>query len=220
MKAIGYLRVSTEKQAEHGVSLEAQEKKIRAMAEVMGCTDLFLFQDEVSGKSLERKGLAALLEMVKSKQATTIIIAKLDRLTRSVKDLAELLEIFEKNNVALVSVNESLDTHSAAGRLVMNVMASVSQWEREVIGERTRDALAVKKANGECVGTVPYGYERIGDKLIIHHGEQAKIEAARAWRKSGCSYREVAENMNICGYRTRSGSEWRKEYVKNILTPQ
>ena len=71
-----------------------------------------------------------------------MIIAKLDRLTRSVKDLAELLERFQRRGVSLVSVAESLDTGSAAGRLVINIMTAVSQWEREAIGERTRDAFA------------------------------------------------------------------------------
>ncbi len=79
------------------------------------------------------------------KRTHYLIVAKLDRLTRSVKDLAELLERFERKGVALVSVAESLDTGSAAGRLVLNITAAVSQWEREAIGERTKDALSHKR---------------------------------------------------------------------------
>ncbi len=81
-----------------------------------------------------------LLALVDARKVDTVIIAKLDRLTRSVKDLALLLERFTRRGVALVSVAESLDTNTAAGRLVLNIMVSVSQWEREAIGERTRDA--------------------------------------------------------------------------------
>src|SRR6185295_12688409 len=92
-----------------------------------------------------------------------VIIAKLDRLTRSVADLAELLKRFERRGVSLVSVADSLDTRSAAGRLVLNIMVSVSQWEREAIGERTRDAMRHKRANGERVGTVPFGYRLTPD---------------------------------------------------------
>jgi DNA invertase Pin-like site-specific DNA recombinase len=77
--------------------------------------------------------------------------AKLDRLTRSVRDLADLLERFERRGVALVSVSESLDTGTAAGRSVLNVMMSVAQWEREAIGERTREALRHKIANGQRI---------------------------------------------------------------------
>src|SRR5712692_7875085 len=96
--------------------------------------------------------------LVDQGKVETVIIAKLDRLTRSVKDLAELLEQFQRRGVSLVSVAESLDTGSAAGRLVINIMTAVSQWEREAIGERTRDAMQHKRANGQCVGNLAYGY--------------------------------------------------------------
>ena len=85
-------------------------------------------------------------------------MAKLDRLTRSVRDFADLLEIFQRKGVSLVSVAQSLDTGSAAGRLVINIMVSVSQWEREAIGERTKEALRYKKSNMEFVGNCAYGF--------------------------------------------------------------
>src|SRR5579863_5363705 len=159
MKTLGYVRVSTDKQAEQGVSLNAQAEKIRAMA-VVHSTELaeIIVDGGESAKSLNRPGMARLLAMIDAGEVKTVIIAKLDRLTRSVADLAELLERFERRGVALVSVADSLDTRSAAGRLVLNIMVSVSQWEREAIGERTRDAMSHKRANGERVGTVPFGY--------------------------------------------------------------
>lgn len=101
---------------------------------------------DASAKDLNRPGLVRVLALVEKRDVDAVIVAKLDRLTRSVRDLGELLERFERRGVSLVSVAESLDTGTAAGRLVLNVMASVSQWEREVIGERTREALAHKKA--------------------------------------------------------------------------
>jgi hypothetical protein len=108
--------VSTEKQAEHGVSLEAQSEKIRAMAVVQGAelADIIVDAGE-SAKSLDRPGMERLLALVDARKVDTVIIAKLDRLTRHVKDLAELLERFERRNVSLVSVADSLDTRSAAG---------------------------------------------------------------------------------------------------------
>src|SRR6202035_829475 len=98
---------------------------------------------------------------------------KLDRLTRSVADLAELLKRFERRGVSLVSVADSLDTRSAAGRLVLNIIVSVSQWEREAIGERARDAMHHKRANGERVGTVPFGY-RVGADGVRLEAEPAE----------------------------------------------
>src|ERR1035438_9937124 len=119
MLTIGYIRVSTDRQAEQGVSLEAQDAKVRAMATVQGAKlDEVIVDGGESAKSLNRPGLQRLLSLVKTGKVRAVIIAKLDRLTRSVKDLCDLLELFDKKNVALVSVAESLDTASAAGRLV------------------------------------------------------------------------------------------------------
>ena len=99
--------------------------------------------------------------MVEEGKVKAVIVAKLDRLTRIVKDLCELLERFERRGVALVSVAESLDTGSAAGRPVLNIMAEVSQWEREAIGERTRDAMRHKRSQGERVGNSRCGVKRL-----------------------------------------------------------
>ena len=156
MRVIGYVRVSTEKQADFGVSLEAQAEKVRAMAVVQGAglVDVIVDRGE-SAKSLNRPGMARLMSLVDAGAVDSVIIAKLDRLTRSVADLAELPKRFERRGVSLVSVADSLDTRSAAGRLVLNIMVSVSQWEREAIGERTRDAMRHKRALGQrCAATI------------------------------------------------------------------
>src|ERR1051326_61178 len=178
MKAIGYARVSTARQAEHGVSLEARAEKIRAMAVVHNAELLDVIVDGgESAKSLQRPGIERLLALVESKRVQTVIVAKLDRLTRSVRDLRALLELFEKRKVALISVAESLDTGSAAGRLVLTIMGAVSQWEREAIGERTRDALRHKRANGERVGNIHYGYHLAADGAHVEpdDAEQAVL---------------------------------------------
>jgi site-specific DNA recombinase len=100
---------------------------------------------------LNRAGVQRLLALVDGGKVDAVIVAKLDRLT-SVKDLCGFLELFEKRKVALISVAESLDTGSAAGRLVITIMGAVSQWEREAIGERTRDALRHTRSQGRRVG--------------------------------------------------------------------
>ena len=154
MKMAVYARVSTEKQADTGVSLAAQSEKIRAMAVVHSAelVDVIVDGGE-SAKSLNRPGMARLLALVDAGELQGVIVPKLDRLTRSVKDLCTLLERFERRGVALVSVAESLDTGSAAGRLVLNIMTAVSQWEREAIGERTGDAMSHRRARASGSGT-------------------------------------------------------------------
>jgi len=220
MKAIGYARVSTDKQADRGVSLEAQTAKVQAMAAVQDAQLVEVIIDAgESAKSLNRPGMERLLSLVDSGAVDVVIVAKLDRLTRSVRDLAELLERFQKRGVSLVSVAESLDTGSAAGRLVLNIMVSVSQWEREAIGERTRDAMRHKRNSGERAGTVPFGYRLATDgiRLEAEPREQEIIGRIRALSKEGHSTRRIAETLNREGYRTRRGSAWRFQYVAAIL---
>ena len=218
--AIGYARVSTDKQADRGVSLEAQDAKIRAMAVVQGAELIDVIVDGgESAKNLNRPGMERLLAMVDARQVQTVIIAKLDRLTRSVKDLGHLLERLEKRGVALVSVAESLDTGSAAGRLVITIMTAVSQWEREAIGERTRDAMQHKRTNGERVGNIAYGYRLAGDECHVepHTGEQIVIATIRELRTSRRTLRAIAVELNAKGCRTRRGSAWRLEHVQRVL---
>ena len=220
MKALGYVRVSTDKQAEQGVSLEAQAEKIRAMAVVHNAKLAEIIVDGgESAKSLNRPGMARLLAMVDAGEVQTVIIAKLDRLTRSVKDLCTLLERFERRGVALVSVAESLDTSSAAGRLVLNIMTAVSQWEREAIGERTRDAMRHKRSNGERVGNIPYGYRLAADGRHLEEdpGEQKLLAEIRRLRREGATLRGIAAALNHRARKTRRGTAWRLESVVRAL---
>jgi site-specific DNA recombinase len=219
MKAIGYVRVSTEKQADHGVSLAAQSEKIRAMAVVQGADLAEILVDAESAKSLDRPGMERLLAVIDARAVDVVIIAKLDRLTRSVKDLAELLERFNRRGVSLVSVAESLDTGSAAGRLVLNIMTAVSQWEREAIGERTRDAMRHKRANGERVGTVPFGFRLAedGKRLEEEPAEQDILARIRELKAAGHTTRRIAEELNRQGFTTRRGTAWRFQYVAEAL---
>jgi DNA invertase Pin-like site-specific DNA recombinase len=219
MKAIGYVRVSLDKQAEFGVSLEAQEAKVRAMATVQGAELVEIIVDAESAKTLNRRGMVRLLALVDAGAVDTVIIAKLDRLTRSVKDLAELLERFTRRGVSLVSVAESLDTGTAAGRLVLNIMVSVSQWEREAIGERTRDAMQYKRANGERVGTVPFGYRTVADGVHLEAdpAEQGILSRIRELKAAGHTTRQIADGLNREGYTTRRGTAWRFQYVAEAL---
>jgi len=220
MRALGYVRVSTDRQADQGVSLEAQQAKVRAMATVQGATLLDVIVDGgESAKNLHRPGLQRLISLVNAGKADAVIVAKLDRLTRSVKDLCGLLELLERKKVALISVAESLDTSSAAGRLVITIMGAVSQWEREAIAERTRDALGHKKKNGERVGNIQFGYRLASDRKHVEPdpGEQAVVTAIAQLRKRGGTLRGIATILNKRALRTRRGTAWRHEHIARIL---
>ena len=220
LTAVGYVRVSTADQAATGESLELQKRKVRAAAELGDYELVDLIVDAgASAKNLRREGADRLLELVKARKVDAVIVHKLDRLTRSVRDLGDLLELFDRHSVALVSVTESLDTGTAAGRMVLNIMGSVAQWEREVIAERTRDALQAKKARGERVGQVPFGFALAPDgvALVEDAREQKVLHTLRELREHGSTLRGVAVELNAQGFTTRSGSPWRFEYVRSVL---
>jgi site-specific DNA recombinase len=215
-KAVGYVRVS--KQSDKGVSLEAQAEKIRAMACVHDAEVEIVADDGETGKHANRPGLQQVLEMMRRREVELVIVAKLDRLTRSVKDLAELLELFRKRNVSLVSVAESLNTGSAGGRLVMNLLVSVGQWEREAIGERTATALRHKRTQGRVFNHEPFGFQRSGDELVPLPAEQSVIATMKAWRDAGWTLRAIASALNLSGTPTKRGAgKWHAQTVKDIV---
>lgn len=150
LRAVGYLRVSTEEQVLNGVSLDAQEEKIKAYCVAKDLQLIRIIRDEgCSAKNLQRPGMQEIIAGCKKSEFDAIIIIKLDRLTRSVKDLAYLVEdVFEKNGVAFTSIQDNFDTSTANGRMLMNILGTLAQWERDIISERTKDALKYKIYKG------------------------------------------------------------------------
>ena len=221
-RTVAYLRVSTEKQVDGGVSLGAQRAKVEAYA---GLYDLELVAVEVdagfSAKSLERPALERALGLLKARKAEALLVVKLDRLTRSVRDLGALVdEYFSRSDLSLMSVSENIDTRTAAGRLVLNVLASVSQWERETTGERTSMAMRHKADRGEYTGgVIPYGYALSEDGVHLEEvpAEQAIITEARRLREGGLSLRAVAAELAGRGFVARSGRMFGPKQVKHMV---
>jgi DNA invertase Pin-like site-specific DNA recombinase len=218
-KNVAYCRVSTEDQVREGVSLAAQEERLRAFALATGRENLVVIKDEgVSAKSLERPGLARLLEAVRAGEVASVTVLKLDRLTRSVRDLADLLEIFAKAEVALVSVTESLDTSTASGRLMLNLLASVSQWEREAIGERTSFALAHKRRNRAVYAHAAFGWRANDGSLVPVPEEQEALAEARLMKTQGASLRDIGALFTSKGLQPpQGGKAWYAASVKVVL---
>jgi site-specific DNA recombinase len=205
VQVVGYTRVSTSEQAADGVSLRVQAEKISAYSVVKDWALVGIIADEgQSAKSLARPGLQQLLSLVDAGQVDVVIIHKLDRITRSVADLDRLMKLFEHKNVALVSLQESLDATTATGRLMMNLLASVSQWEREVIGERTKDAMAQLKSEGQR-----YCHAVFDDATTLALMQQ--------YRHAGLSYQAIADELNAAGVPSTLGGRWLANAVRRIL---
>lgn len=214
MNAIGYVRVS---KGESGLGLESQIAKIKAYAELFDIELTEIIADEgISGKTLDRDGLRRAIKMLKEKRVEGMVIAKLDRLTRNVADLGTLVStVFDK--AELYSVSEQINTKNAAGRLVLNVLVSVAQWERETICERTKDALQAKKARGEKTGgNVPFGFDEVNGKLVKSEEEQATISEIKSLKNKGLSLRKIAEALNGRGIATKNGKTWTAVQIQRI----
>jgi len=223
LRVIGYIRVSTEEQAVDGVSLAAQREKLTAYARLYDLHLVEIIEDAgESGKTLNRPGLQRALDLIRRGEADGLLIAKLDRLSRSVVDWNDLIDGYfgEKAGKQLFSVADSIDTRTAAGRLVLNVLMSVAQWERETIGERTTAAMQYKRSKNERVGKVPFGYDLAADgvQLIPNEVEQRALVIIMALRKDGLSLRRIAAELTRRNVRTKEGAtKWTHTSVERIV---
>jgi DNA invertase Pin-like site-specific DNA recombinase len=213
--------VSTDKQADEGISLEVQEAQCRAYAGLYNLEIIAVIADPgQSAKSLARQGLTRALAMLAGGEAAGLLVSKLDRLTRSVRDLGALIE-GPFATAALLSVSEQIDTRSAGGRLVLNVLASVSQWEREAIGERTASAMQHMRAAGKYTGgRARYGY-RVGDDglLVSDESEQATIARVREIRATTrLPLRSIGERLAREGRLSRHGKTFAAQQIAGMLT--
>lgn len=220
MKAIGYIRVSTEDQAAEGVSLQTQEAKLRAWAELNGAELLDVHADAgLSGcRADNRPGLQAALDAA-CREKAALVVYSLSRLARSTKDAIGMSERLDKAGADLVSLSERIDTTTAAGKMVFRMLAVLAEFERDQIAERTSAALQHLRRQGQRVGSVPYGYQLgiDGASLLPDEDEQAMVAAARRWRDAGLSLRKIGEALTSEGYLPRTGGAWHAQQVKNLL---
>jgi DNA invertase Pin-like site-specific DNA recombinase len=201
MRVIGYLRVSTVNQ-EHG--LDAQRASIEAEAKRRGWQVEWVEDAGKSGKDIDRPGITAALAMLKAREADALVVAKLDRLSRSLADFARLLEAAAKQGWSVVALDLGIDTTTPTGKLVANVMAAVAQWERETIGLRTKEALAAAKAKGVHVGR-PSAVAPLVSRRIRRH------------RKAGMTYRAIADRLNADSVPLPGGgAKWHPNSVRSI----
>ena len=221
MRAIGYIRVSTQGQAEDGISLAAQESKIHAWANLNNA-DPIIFRDEgISGKRADnRPGLNKAIAAVSKGDA--LVVYSLSRLSRSTKDTLILAETLLDKEADLVSLSEKIDTTSAAGKMVFRLLAVLSEFERDQVSERTRFVLAHKKAKGEKTGgDVPFGYALQNGHLIKDAREQATVDLIKQMKAAGASLGAICRALKAGGHRRKRGSTtWHPQIICDILSYQ
>lgn len=224
LPALGYARVSTDEQAREGVSLEAQQARIRAyaLAKDLPLGDI-LVDEGRSGKDLKRPALQDLLARCDRGEVAHVIVWKLDRLTRRTRHLLSLVEdLFLAKHIELHSVSESLDTSTPHGRFVLTLFGGLAQMERELIGERTRSAMAHLRANGLATSHAPLGFRRNGsrERMVAVPAELETVHRILDLWRAGGSYAGIARELNQEGVSTKRGGRWYASTVRGIVRRQ
>jgi site-specific DNA recombinase len=217
-RAVAYVRVSTGRQAEEGLSLGEQKRRAEAHIAAKGWTHAGTFTEAgVSGRKDDRPELRRLLDLVDQRAVDVVVIPKLDRFGRSVRQLAENFERLDRASVELVSLAESIDTHTATGKLLRNVLAALAEFESDVIGERVASVTAARAEQGKAHGRAPFGYRQSTGGLVVHPPEAAVIERIfRAYAVEGRSQRTICRDVNSEGISAQRG-QWTQGAVSKVL---
>ncbi len=218
--AVGYIRVSTNEQAKEGISLDNQVAKIKAYAELNGLNLVEVVNDPgKSGKTLDREGVQKVISLCKKREVSHVIVYKLDRITRSTRDLLFLVEdTFKKFDVQFHSLNEKIDTSTAQGKFFLTLMGAMAQMERDLISERTIDALQYKKSQGQRLGAPSLGMKVVNGE-ISEDGDGVKtLNRISELRESGLAYYRIADVLNAEGYKSTRGGKWHAASVRYIVT--
>lgn len=205
MKVIGYVRVSTEEQASSGLGLEAQRARIEAEAAYKGWEVVWCVDEGYSAKTLDRPAMQEALSLLTAHEADALVVAKLDRLSRSVVDFSNTLTTAKKQGWAVVLLDLGVDTSTPNGKLVAGLMAQIAEWEREIIAQRTKDALAAAKARGQRLGRPRATSDEVVAQVVELHD-------------SGLSLRAIAQHLTDSSVpTTRGAAAWRASSVRRVL---
>ncbi len=220
MKAAAYVRVSTEEQLK-GFGLDVQRERIKYYAKFRGITIKKWYEDSgISAKTTQRKGLNQLIQDITKKKYDALIVYKLDRLSRSLRDLLNLLEdSLHPHKCEFISVTEQFDTSIPQGKLMVQLLGSFAEFERNLIVERTWNGKLIKAQQGGYIGgEPPYGFKAEGKKLIIDKEKIFLVDKIIRMRKGRMSYEAIAKTLNEEGsFLPKRGKKWYGKTIYNIV---
>src|SRR5271157_3938516 len=219
MNGISYRRVSTEDQAKNGVSLENQAERIRQYCDYRGINLVGEIEDSgiSGGVNKAREGFIDLLNRVEHGGIDVIVLYSLERLSRDMLTLLALERLLDEHDVELHTVEGQIDTSSPDGWMSFAMKAFLGEMERRQVKHRTKKAMQHKKAHGQVVGTVPYGFQRQGNDLIPNLSEQAVIKSANAIYQTGARLVDIVDHLNSAGTMTREGRPWIPTQAKRLI---
>ncbi len=216
-----YCRVSTDEQAREGVSLDEQQERLTSYCRAMGWSEnpLVFVEDGYSAKNMERPQLIKLIDLVKKGTISKVLVTKLDRISRRLKHLLEIIDLFEDFKVSFISISESFDTNTPSGRLTLQVLGAVAEFERERIRERVFENMLHGANHGKWLTQSPYGYDLINKELVINEKESKIVKRAfDLYLNKGYGFYSIAKLFNEEGIPSKQKKEWSIRSVKLMLS--
>ena len=218
MKNIGYIRNSRLSQEN---SVETQTKLITDF-----CNNNEIHLDEIicdegisgSGeKTNKRNGYNSVMEMIENSEVNNLIVISISRWGRNLGEIYKSVELMTKKDVNFFSIKENIDTSSPYGRFTINLLSSLYEMELELVRERVKDTLRVKKENNKVYSKVPYGFDRDGDDLIENKKEKRLLNKMFRLKNNGLSYGKICDYLKRNRHKTKSGGKWTRENVYSVM---
>jgi site-specific DNA recombinase len=222
LRVVGYVRVSTVEQATEGMSLDAQESRIRAWCAAQGAELIEMVRDEgVSGTRLlaDRVGGSRVAELLEARRpgADAVVVVRMDRLGRDAAEQIALLKRFRSGRVGLVAIAQQIDLATPHGRAMAQIGAVFNELERALIAERTTEALAELRSQGRAWNHAPFGWDVVDGLLVADPYEQQTLIRARELRGEGLGYLKIANALNAESRATKKGGLWQAMSVRSVL---
>lgn len=218
MKNIGYIRNSRLIQ---GSSLETQQTLITDFCKTHDIKlDEIIVDEGISGsgdKTDKRDGYNSVMSMIDNGEVNTLVCISISRWGRNLGEIYKSVQLMETKGVKFLSIKENIDTSSPYGRFTINLLSSLYEMELELIRDRTKDTLKVKKENGKVYSPTPFGFDRVGNDLIENKKEKRLLRKMLRLKENGKSYGDVSKYLTKNRHKTKSGGKWTRQNVYSVI---
>jgi site-specific DNA recombinase len=212
---VGYIRTSTTLQQN---SIDTQIDTIEKYCDYKGIRSERYFTDfGISGKTCDRPQFNDLIDLIQNNEIDKVIITELSRLGRNLLETLEVVEIFKKHNVDLVVLKENISLKSPSGRMFLNILLTLSQFEREQCSNRVKSVLQHKKENNQVYGTIPYGKRLENGQLVDHEREIFMLKKIKTLKNRGKSYGQITMFLKRNNYLKKNGSQFDRDSLKKLV---
>ena len=215
---IGYIRNSRITQEN---SVEVQNKLINDFCENNRIKlDKIIIDEGISGsgeKTKMRDGYNSIIEMIHNQEIDTLVVISISRWGRNLGEIYKSVQLMESKGVKFLSIKENIDTSTPYGRFTINLLSSLYEMELELIKDRVKDTLKMKKDNGKVYSKTPFGFDRVGDDLVENKKEKRLLNKIVRLKENGLSYGDISKYLTKNRHKTKSGGKWTRENVYSVM---